>query len=421
MDCDKTNSEYEFYIAIKKIGESRIKIYKNPEFIYLSKFSDFKAAFWIRDVKDISSCFKFNNIYHKKPFLSNAVDEYWDTLHYYTYGYKSINMAEYNFSNIYSFKDFITFTSAENIIMPFYSNDNVCDINRFISNNYRLKNINWNEFTIKANHIEEFITYSALEGIDLDMKIIKGAKSLQRFFEFDDLTNNNIKNFDTSQVTEFVGVLANTLGNEIAFIKNWNTSQLITMNHFISNNDIEKLDLSMWNKARLVDIAFGFYKCRNLKYIDLSGYVKVVDDCNILGLFWGLNSLEAKELKEKINNSSDKLIKDLSNIFSATKFDKNNNISKGNILLNESMDSMANEINTLLNIVNKLKVKELQLKNVPDKFIDIIKEEEMLKEYEKVKKKNCKYLEDIYQNINNTLMELKKTEFYILAKKIIDE
>ena len=134
-----------------------------------------------------------------------------------------------------------------------------------------------------------------------------------------------------------------------------------------------------------------------------------------------LNSLEAKELKEKINNSSDKLIKDLSNIFSATKFDKNNNISKGNILLNESMDSMANEINTLLNIVNKLKIKELQLKNVPDKFIDIIKEEEMLKEYEKAKKKNCKYLEDIYQNINNTLMELKKTEFYIMAKKIIDE
>ena len=134
-----------------------------------------------------------------------------------------------------------------------------------------------------------------------------------------------------------------------------------------------------------------------------------------------LNSLEAKELKEKINNSSDKLIKDLSNIFSATKFDKNNNISKGNILLNESMDSMANEINTLLNIVNKLKIKELQLKNVPDKFIDIIKEEEMLKEYEKKKKKNCKYLEEIYQNINNTLMELKKTEFYIMAKKIIDE
>ena len=53
----------------------------------------------------------------------------------------------------------------------------------------------------------------------------------------------------------------------------------------------------MWNKTRLIDIAFGFYKCRNLKYIDLSGYVKVFDDCNILGLFWGLNSLEAINIK----------------------------------------------------------------------------------------------------------------------------
>ena len=121
-----------------------------------------------------------------------------------------------------------------------------------------------------------------------------------------------------------------------------------------------------------------------------------------------INSQEAKELKNIINNSADTLLKDLSNIFSVTKIETSN-ITKGNIELNESMDSMANEINTLLNIVNKLKIKELQLKNVPDKFIDIIKEEEMLKEYEKVKKKNCKYLEEIYQNINNTLMELKKT------------
>jgi len=133
-----------------------------------------------------------------------------------------------------------------------------------------------------------------------------------------------------------------------------------------------------------------------------------------------INSLEAKELKDTINNSSDKLIKDLSNIFSATKFD-NNNISTGNVVINESMDSIANEINTLLNVVNKLKIKELKSKNVPDNFIEIVQKEEMLKETEKAKKKNCKYLEEIYQNINNTLVELKKTEFYIQSKKIIDE
>ena len=71
-----------------------------------------------------------------------------------------------------------------------------------------------------------------------------------------------------------------------------------------------------------------------------------------------INSQEAKELKNIINNSADTLLKDLSNIFSVTKIETSN-ITKGNIELNESMDSMANEINTLLNVVNKLKIREL--------------------------------------------------------------
>ena len=70
-----------------------------------------------------------------------------------------------------------------------------------------------------------------------------------------------------------------------------------------------------------------------------------------------LNLKEAEQLKEIINNSTDKLMQNLSNIFSATKFESNNRT--GNIELNENMDSMANEINTLLNVVYKLKIREL--------------------------------------------------------------
>ena len=60
MDCNKTKTSiYEFYTAIQKVGESIIKIYKNPTYIYLEKYSDFRVAFWIKDIKDISSCFHF--------------------------------------------------------------------------------------------------------------------------------------------------------------------------------------------------------------------------------------------------------------------------------------------------------------------------------------------------------------------------
>ena len=115
------------------------------------------------------------------------------------------------------------------------------------------------------------------------------------------------------------------------------------------------------------------------------------------------NLKEAKELKEIVNHSSNELIENLSNIFSSTKFDMKN-IKTGNIDINKNMDSIANEINTLLNVINKLKIKELKK--------------------EKEREKNRNVLQkaiDTYQNINNYLTDLKKTDFYIMSKKICGE
>ena len=74
------------------------------------------------------------------------------------------------------------------------------------------------------------------------------------------------------------------------------------------------------------------------------------------------NLKEAEELKKIVNNSSNELIKNLTNIFSATKFESSN-LKSGNVDIYINMDSMANEINSLLNVVNKLKIKELKKKN----------------------------------------------------------
>ena len=65
--------------------------------------------------------------------------------------------------------------------MPFYSNNKNLDIDRLICNNYRLKNIEWNEFSIKVNYRNEFISFIPLEGINLDMKVLKDAKILHNF------------------------------------------------------------------------------------------------------------------------------------------------------------------------------------------------------------------------------------------------
>ena len=134
------------------------------------------------------------------------------------------------------------------------------------------------------------------------------------------------------------------------------------------------------------------------------------------------NLKEAKELKEIVNHSSNELIENLSNIFSATKFDMKN-IKTGNIDINKNMDSIANEINTLLNVINKLKIKELKKEKVEPEKNKIQYEKDREKEKEREKNRNV-FLQkaiDTYQNINNYLTDLKKTDFYIMSKKICGE
>ena len=130
----------------------------------------------------------------------------------------------------------------------------------------------------------------------------------------------------------------------------------------------------------------------------------------------------SKELKEIVNHSSNELIENLSNIFSATKFDMKN-IKTGNIDINKNMDSIANEINTLLNVINKLKIKELKKEKVEPEKNKIQFEKDREKEKEREKNRNV-FLQkaiDTYQNINNYLTDLKKTDFYIMSKKICGE
>ena len=139
-----------------------------------------------------------------------------------------------------------------------------------------------------------------------------------------------------------------------------------------------------------------------------------------------VNSKEAKDLKNSVNNSADKLIQNLTNIISATKFGAND--ISANIEINENMDSMGNEINKLLNIVNKLKIKEI--KNLPQKNIDtelsdndielyLKKKKDLYEQNQKKIKINIKCLEDLNQNINDIILEMKKSEFYLMSRKIL--
>ena len=112
-----------------------------------------------------------------------------------------------------------------------------------------------------------------------------------------------------------------------------------------------------------------------------------------------------------IDSSTNNLVKNLSNIFDALKFTQGNVQSSGNIELNENMDSITNEINTLLNIVYKMKFREIRLKEagqINDNNNNL----------NKIIVESLKKLTDIHENIENYLIEAKKSYTATMAKYI---
>ena len=123
---------------------------------------------------------------------------------------------------------------------------------------------------------------------------------------------------------------------------------------------------------------------------------------------------QKKELHLLIDSSTNNLVKNLVNIFEALKFDQSNVQSSGNIEINENMNTMANEINTLLNIVNKMKFRELKYQE--EESINEGKQKVINLNNNIVEK--LKKLTEIHENVENHLMEMKKSTFYVMAKYI---
>ena len=127
------------------------------------------------------------------------------------------------------------------------------------------------------------------------------------------------------------------------------------------------------------------------------------------------NEENKKELHLLIDSSMNNLVKSLKNIVDALKFEPGNVQSSGNVEINENMDLIANEINTLLNMVNKMKLKEINNQE----------NEKINENYNKTKKivsDSLKKLIDINENVENQLCEMKKNPFanalsYISPKK----
>ena len=121
---------------------------------------------------------------------------------------------------------------------------------------------------------------------------------------------------------------------------------------------------------------------------------------------------QIQELHLLIDSSTNNLVKNLSNIIEALKFEERNIQSSGNIEINENMDSITNEINTLLNIVNKMKFRELKRQEIFPQSNEVSNNDIV---------ESLKKLTEIHENVENHLMDLKKSPYANMAKCICNK
>lgn len=121
---------------------------------------------------------------------------------------------------------------------------------------------------------------------------------------------------------------------------------------------------------------------------------------------------QKKKLHRLIDSSTNNIVKSLENIFDALKFEQNNFQSSGNIEITENTDSLINEINCLLNLVNKMKFQELKYQDVA-KFDVNFKNKAIID--------SLKKLTEIHENVSNNLIDLQKSNFMSMSRYICNK
>ena len=112
-----------------------------------------------------------------------------------------------------------------------------------------------------------------------------------------------------------------------------------------------------------------------------------------------------KNLHNLVDSTSRNLVKSLENIINALEFSNNQNDRDSNIQINSGMEALSNDLNTLHNIINKMRVKELKY----DK--EKLATENKIYSKKKLIKATMDKLIDIHESISQDVLEMQRSIF----------
>ena len=156
------------------------------------------------------------------------------------------------------------------------------------------------------------------------------------------ITEFNLSNFDTSQVTSTGGMFLYCSSLTSLDVSNFNTSQLVDVNcMFQGCSSLTTLNLSNFDTSKIWYMDNFFYCCSSLTSLDLSNFdTSQLTKLKMNNMFYGCENLEYINMKNYVTNNL--FLETYSNIFS--------NVSKNIVIcINEKQNS------TILSQISNIK------------------------------------------------------------------
>ena len=135
--------------------------------------------------------------------------------------------------------------------------------------------------------------------VPIDAKIYMNASSQHMYSRCSSLTTLNLKDFDTSNVTDMTEMFAGCKALTSLDLSSFDTSKVTDMTGMFSNcSSLTSLDVSKFDTSKVTDMSYMFYYCSSLTSLDLSSFY-TSDVTNMSSMFYRCSSLNQISLGSK--------------------------------------------------------------------------------------------------------------------------
>ena len=302
---------------------------------------------------------------------------------------KEIKECEFSINNeMIPFTYFYKFKKTGKYKIKYSFKNTLTKINHMFSDCESLTNINLSNFNTQnvTNMSDMFSHCKSLININLyNYNTLNVINMNSMFFNCKSLTSINISNFNTQNVTNMSGMFLNCESLISINLSNFNTRNVTDISDmFFRCKSLININLSSFNTQNVTDMSHMFFNCKSLTNINLSNFnTQNVIDIN--SMFFRCKSLISIDL----SNFNTQNVINMSGMFSHCKSLISINLSNFNTQNVTNMSDMLSHCESLIKI-NLSNFTTQNVSNMKDMFYNckslkkkqiITKDENILNEY----------------------------------------